>query len=160
VNGMARLRILILGGYGTFGGRLAQLLADEPDVTLIIAGRSRRKADAFCTSLPFKAETVPLAFDRDGDVEAQIATIKPDIVVDATGPFQFYGNFPYRVVQACLSLEIDYMDLADGSDFVSGVEEFDADAKARRVSILSGVSSFPVLTAAVVAALSEDFPRI
>ena len=160
MKGMARLRILILGGYGTFGGRLAQLLADEPRLTLIIAGRSRRKADAFCASLPFEAETVPLSFDRDGDAEAQIAAIKPDIVVDATGPFQFYGNFPYRVVQACLSLEIDYLDLADGSDFVSGVEEFDADAKARRVSILSGVSSFPVLTAAVVAALSEDFTRI
>ncbi|MBP1859625.1 uncharacterized protein YbjT (DUF2867 family) [Rhizobium herbae] len=29
-----RLRILILGGYGTFGGRLARLLADEPRLLL------------------------------------------------------------------------------------------------------------------------------
>jgi hypothetical protein len=34
---------------------------------------------------------VPLAFDRDGDVEAQLRQISPDIVVDATGPFQLYG---------------------------------------------------------------------
>jgi uncharacterized protein YbjT (DUF2867 family) len=34
-------RILILGGYGTFGGRLAQLLAGEEGLTLVVAGRSR-----------------------------------------------------------------------------------------------------------------------
>jgi len=34
------LRILILGGYGTFGGRLARLLADDSRLTLLIAGRS------------------------------------------------------------------------------------------------------------------------
>ncbi len=41
-----RLELLILGGYGTFGGRLAQLLVDEARLTLIIAGRSRAKAQA------------------------------------------------------------------------------------------------------------------
>jgi NAD(P)-dependent dehydrogenase (short-subunit alcohol dehydrogenase family) len=45
------LKILILGGYGTFGGRLAQLLADEARLTVVIAGRSRAKAEAFCAGL-------------------------------------------------------------------------------------------------------------
>ena len=43
---MSAARILIIGGYGTFGGRLVQLLADETRLTLIVAGRSREKADA------------------------------------------------------------------------------------------------------------------
>ena len=55
-----RLTILILGGYGTFGGRLATLLADETRLTLVIAGRSRAKAQAFCDALGAKAETVAL----------------------------------------------------------------------------------------------------
>ena len=33
-------KVLILGGYGTFGGRLAQLLAGDARVTLLIGGRS------------------------------------------------------------------------------------------------------------------------
>jgi hypothetical protein len=37
-------KILILGGYGTFGRRLAQLLADDSRLTLVIAGRSLAKA--------------------------------------------------------------------------------------------------------------------
>jgi hypothetical protein len=48
------------------------------------------------------------------------------------------------------------MDLADGSDFVKGIRQFDQEARAKQIHILSGVSSFPVLTAAVVRKLSQD----
>ncbi len=44
-------RVLVLGGYGTFGGRLARLLADEPRLTLIVAGRSLEAAQSFCASV-------------------------------------------------------------------------------------------------------------
>jgi hypothetical protein len=154
------LKVLILGGYGTFGGRLAQLLANEAGVTLLIAGRSRDKAVAFCASLPAGAESQPLAFDRDGDVETQIAPIAPDLIVDATGPFQSYGDDPYRVVKACLALGICYLDLADGAAFVQGVAQFDAAARVRNVFILAGASSFPALTAAVVRQLAHGMARV
>jgi uncharacterized protein DUF4166/saccharopine dehydrogenase-like protein len=153
----SRLKVLILGGYGTFGGRLAQLLADEGRLTLVIAGRSREKAEAFCVTLP---HSMAAAFDRDGDVERQLREIAPDIVVDATGPFQSYGDDPYRVVRAAIALGIHYLDLADSSDFVKGVARFDADARARGVFVLGGVSSFPVLTAAVVRRLAPGMARI
>jgi uncharacterized protein DUF4166/saccharopine dehydrogenase-like protein len=153
------LKVLILGGYGTFGGRLARLLADEPRLTLLIAGRSRDKAEAFCAALRSQAEAVPMAFDREGDVERQLRERAPDIVVDASGPFQSYGD-PYRMVRASLALGVNYLDLADGSDFVKGIEQFDAPAKARGIFALSGVSSFPVLTAAVVRRLSVGMERL
>jgi saccharopine dehydrogenase-like NADP-dependent oxidoreductase len=153
-------RILIVGGYGTFGGRLALLLADEPRLTLIIAGRSRDKAVAFCARLPAGAERIAAAFDRDGNLDPQLRAVAPDLVVDATGPFQAYGESPYHLVEACLALGIDYLDLADGSAFVEGIGRFDTAARARDIFILSGVSSFPVLTAAVVRALAPDLARI
>src|SRR5215470_16238255 len=102
-------RILILGGYGTFGGRLAQLLADEPRLTLLIAGRSRAKADAFCARLRAAATCVPAVFDRDGDVAQQLREIAPDIVVDVSGPWQAYGADPYRLVKAALAFGINYL---------------------------------------------------
>jgi hypothetical protein len=155
-----RLKILILGGYGTFGGRLAKLLADEERLTLLIAGRSKQRAAEFCNALPARAEVLALAFDRDGDVEAQMRAIKPDIVVDASGPFQFYGADPYRVVRAALAHGVHYLDLADGSDFVKGIAKFESEARARGVFVLSGASSFPVLTAAVVRHLSRELAQI
>jgi hypothetical protein len=150
------MNILILGGYGTFGGRLAYLLAEEERVTLLIAGRSIQKAKKFCEGLPSGAQKVPVSFDRNANVEAQIREINPNIVVDAMGPFQAYGDDPYRVVKACIANGVDYMDLADGSDFVKGIRQFDYEAKAKHIYVLSGVSSFPVLTAAVVRKLSHD----
>jgi uncharacterized protein DUF4166/saccharopine dehydrogenase-like protein len=149
------MQVLILGGYGTFGGRLARLLADEAQLTLIIAGRSAAKATAFAAALAASARIVPLAFDRDGDVEPQLRAAAPDIVVDASGPFQAYGADPYRVVEACIALGLDYLDLADGSDFVAGIARFDAAARERGVFALSGASTCPVLTAAAVRRLAR-----
>ncbi len=156
----ATLRILIVGGYGAFGGRLAQLLAGEARLTLIIAGRSAARARSFCDGLRAAATTIAAHFDRDGDLDAQIKRLNPDIIVDASGPFQGYGHEPYRLVAAAIAAGVGYMDLADGSDFVGGVARFDAAAKHRGVFILSGVSSFPVLTAAVVRHLARGLERV
>jgi hypothetical protein len=153
------MKVLILGGYGTFGGRLARLLADEARLTLIIAGRSLPRARAFCAARPAQASLLPAVFDREGDADAQLAKFAPDLIVDASGPFQTYGD-PYRVVRAAIARGIDYLDLADGSDFVNGIVQFDAEARARRVFVLTGVSSFPVLTAAVVRRLARGMTRI
>lgn len=155
------MKLLIVGGYGTFGGRIVQLLENEPRLELIIAGRSLARAEAYCKGRgATEARLVPTAFDRDGDLAAQLAGMLPDIVVDASGPFQAYGEGRYRLVQACIGARIHYLDLADGSDFVAGVSAFDAAAKAAGVMVLSGVSSFPVLTAAVVRRLSAGMVRV
>jgi hypothetical protein len=152
------LRVLVIGGTGSFGGRLVRLLAGEPGLTLLVASRSAAKAEAACRSLGGSAEA--LAFDRDGDVAAQIAAAAPDIVVDAAGPFQAYGGAPYRVAEACIAQGADYLDLADGTDFVAGIGRLDAAARARGVAVLSGVSSFPALTAAAVRHLAQGLDRV
>ncbi|PRH84110.1 saccharopine dehydrogenase [Labrys okinawensis] len=154
------LRVLIVGGYGIFGGRLAELLADEPRLTLIIAGRSLAKAEFFCASRPVRARLFPAEFDRDQPLEPQLRALKPDVIVDASGPFQDYGKQPYRLIEAAIAHGADYFDFSDGAAFVRGVTGLDAAARQRGVAILSGVSSFPVLTAAVVRHLAGAFSRI
>ncbi len=153
-------KILILGGYGTFGCRLAQLLADESQLTLVIAGRSLAKAQRLCAELRSLGTIVPVELDRARDLEPRLRAIAPDLVVDASGPFQAYGENPYRVVEAAIALGIHYLDLSDGADFVRGIARFDEAARARGVFVLSGVSSCPVLTAAVVRRLSAGMARI
>ena len=148
------MQILILGGYGVFGGRLAHLLSDCADLTLLIAGRSEAKARAYCDSFEGAAKALPLALDR-ADIAKALTEHQPDLVVDASGPFQAYGDAPYRVVEACIEQGIDYLDLADGADFVFGIERFDGAARAKGCFVLSGVSSFPVLTAAVLRELEQ-----
>lgn len=155
-----RLRLLIVGGYGVFGGRLAELLADEARLLVLIAGRSMSSAETFCDGFAAKAKLVPVVFDRTGDVLGQLRALGPDILVDASGPFQSYGAAPYKLVEAALDLGIPYLDLADGSAFVAGISQFDKAARERGVFLLSGVSSFPVLTAAVCRRLAQGLVRV
>lgn len=148
------MKILILGGYGVFGGRLAELLSDLPSLHLIIAGRSLSKAEAFCAAYQGRPKLTPLALDRD-HIATHLGADTPDLIVDASGPFQSYGTAPYVVPEAAIARGIPYLDFADASDFVAGIITLDAAAKSAGTFALSGVSSFPVLTAAVTRALAE-----
>ncbi|WP_072389051.1 SDR family oxidoreductase [Hyphomicrobium sp. CS1BSMeth3] len=155
------LTILLVGGYGTFGGRIVELLEDEPRLSLIIAGRSMEKAAAYCRGREkAKANLAPTFFDRDGNLAVQLEALKPDVLIDASGPFQAYGADRYRLIEACIARKVHYLDLADGSAFVAGVNDFDDAARMEGVWVLTGVSSFPVLTAAVVRRLSSGMARI
>ncbi|WP_166943963.1 SDR family oxidoreductase [Sphingopyxis panaciterrae] len=148
------MKILILGGYGVFGGRLAELLADLPDIELVIAGRDLARAERFCARYRGQPRLLPYRLDRRAIAEGLLAQ-RPDLVVDASGPFQDYGADRYRVVEACIAAGIDYLDFADAADFVFGMDRFDAAAKGAGVFALAGVSSFPALTGAVLADMAK-----
>jgi hypothetical protein len=155
------MKLLIVGGYGTFGGRIVELLEAQATLTLIVAGRSLTHAQAFCAARGNTAAKLePAHFDRDGDIAAQLRRLAPDVVVDASGPFQAYGENAYALADACITARIHYLDLADGSDFVTGVGARDDAARQAGVYVLSGVSSFPVLTAAVVRRLAASLSRV
>ncbi|EJT06827.1 DUF4166 domain-containing protein [Rhizobium sp. CCGE 510] len=167
------LSLLIIGGYGTFGGRLARLLGDEPRLRLLIAGRSLAKADDFVADLrtpkdgaeglgssALGARLQAVAFDRDGDLTEQLTRLQPDLVVDASGPFQSFGEDPYKVVRACIGLSIDYADLADSTGFVASIGGLDAEAKAEGIFALSGLSSLPALSFAALDVMAPQFARI
>jgi hypothetical protein len=143
------LKILILGGYGVFGGRLAQLLADIPALTLLICGRDLAKAQHFCAGFSGQAKAIPVGLNRS-KVAAALDVHRPDLVVDASGPFQDYGAQQYALVEACVAARISYLDFADAADFVFGISRYQREAELAGVFVLSGVSSFPVLTAAVL----------
>ncbi|GLQ34706.1 hypothetical protein GCM10007939_09890 [Amylibacter marinus] len=148
------MKILILGGYGVFGGRLAELLCNIPTLEIIVAGRNLAKAKAQCRALRGVTHFTPLALDRD-DIQPALLAHRPDILIDATGPFQDYGENPYAALKACIETQTNYIDFADGADFVFGVSQFDQAAQQAGVFCLSGVSSFPVLTAAVMREIAQ-----
>jgi hypothetical protein len=154
------LRILVIGGYGVFGGRLVRLLADEEGLTLLVAGRSKPKAEAFCRRVTGRATILSELFDRDRDIISTIQRLHPDIVVDAAGPFQNYGDDAYRIAEASLACGADYIDLADATDFVCGIGRLDQLARERDRFVISGASTCPALTAAVVRHLARDLAGV
>lgn len=145
--------ILVIGGYGGFGARLCRRLSNAGH-TLLVAGRSEAKAEHFSASL---SGARPLAMDRRGDVGALLERERPDLVVDAAGPFQ---QSRYEVPRACIAAGVPYLDLADASDFVLGIDALDGEARAAGVAIVAGASSVPALTGAVARRLAEGMERV
>ena len=144
---------MIIGGYGGFGARLTlRLLAAGHEV--LVTGRSAEKATAFCEGLE-RAE--PLVADRANGIGLAMARHRPDLVIDAAGPFQASG---YIVPEACIAMRIPYLDLADGRDFVTGIAALDKAAKAAGVPVISGASSVPALSGAVVRRMAEGLDAV
>ena len=143
--------ILVLGGYGGFGGRVARQLG-EAGFAVTVAGRSLAKAQAYCARHP-DLSLRPLALAREQWLGAE----RPWLVVDAAGPFQ---DIDYRLPEACIAAGCHYLDLADGRDFVCGIGALDSAAKAAGVAIISGASSLPALSAAVCDRLAAGLDRL
>lgn len=154
------LHILVLGGYGTFGRRLVELLADEPRLTITIAGRSREKAEALRDALVPAAGVKALMLDRDGDIDGALASLRPDIFVDVTGPFQAYGAEPYRLAEACIRHGVNYLDFSDARVFTAGIGRLDHAARSRGLFVLSAVSSTPALSGAALRHLARDMASV
>lgn len=145
-------RILILGGYGGFGLRISRRLAASGHEVLV-AGRSMDKAARFCREV---AGTVPLQLDRSAIAEA-LRQHRPAVVVDASGPFQ---SMNYAVPQACIAAGVHYCDIADGREFVCGIGHLDQPARNAGVTVISGASSVPALSGAVVRELAAGLDRV
>lgn len=145
-------RILVLGGYGGFGRRISRRLAGAGHEVLV-SGRSLDKAQLYCDTV---AGTVPLQLDRAKVAEA-LAHHKPALVVDASGPFQ---HLDYKVPQTCMDSGVHYCDIADSRRFVCDIHALDADAQRAGVVVLSGASSVPALSGAVVRELARGLERV
>lgn len=140
------MKVLILGGYGVFGARLAQLLVRDGHA-VTVAGRDADKAQLLADELSCTA----LRLDRRHDLHLLAGY---DVVVDAAGPFHAYGRDPYQLPRAAIAAGLHYLDLADDAAFCAGIAALDAEAQAAGVCVLSGLSSVPALSSAVVRALS------
>lgn len=140
-------RVLIIGGYGNFGGFIAGKLALNPKVQLIIAGRDRAKAAAFASEIQTIYPPETAYIDIRQEITPFLAMLRPDIVIHTSGPYQ---DQSYRVAQACIEQSCHYIDLSDARSFVAGIKVLDKEAKAKGILICSGASSVPCLTSAII----------
>lgn len=142
-------RVLVLGGYGAFGGRVAERLARVPGVELTIAGRSLDKAQAFAASVAgtAAARVIPAGLDGAKIGADDLRQRQTTILINATGPYQ---EQDYSLAQACIAAGAHYLDLADARTFVNGITSLDAEARDAGVLVVSGASTVPGLSGAVV----------
>ena len=153
--------ILVLGATGHFGGRICRRLVGEPNTRLLVSSRSLARSTGLAAELSTidpGYDIMPLAIDQHSSTfEQELQACSPDIVVHTAGPYQGQG---YRVARACIAAGSHYIDLADGRDFVCGFPELDAAARGAGVVAVTGASTLPGLSSAVVDHFGSQFQSI
>lgn len=149
-------KVVIVGGAGVFGGRLARMIAQDGNFDLVIAGRDANRTAQAARDVGADV----LTLDRELVRPAQFSDIGCDVVVDCSGPFSGDGPAPYRLAEAALTAGAHYLDIADGRAFVCGIGRLDTAARAAGRFALSGASTTPALSSAVCDALMRDWTQV
>lgn len=155
----ANPRVVVFGGTGHFGARICRRLAKEPGLELIVTSRSAERARQLASELQDRVANVSgVAVDQESPGLAdRLRDLNPTVVIHTAGPYQ---GQDYRVAQACIDAGCHYVDLADGREFVAGFDVLDAAAKDAGVVLVSGASTLPGISSAVVDELRGRFQRI
>lgn len=152
--------VLVLGGYGNFGRKIVENLCEMEMLTVVICGRSITKANQLVNDLQSRAKATlkAVAIDIFSDMFLdKLKEISPDLVIHTSGPFQ---EQDYAVPKACIEAGAHYIDLADDRRFVCDIAELDSLAKAQGVLVITGASSVPGLSSAVIDHYQDQFGSI
>ncbi len=158
---MDQKRLLLIGATGVFGRRLASHLGAFNDIKLIVSSRSAKRATELAERLKLEHPALVVsgtALDHRQNLQQQLDLIKPWAVVDASGPFQGAG---YEVPKAALETGAHVVDLADALDYLKHYSQsLDRLAKSKGLAAVTGASSTPALSSAVVEALVKGWRRV
>jgi Saccharopine dehydrogenase NADP binding domain len=144
--------VLILGAFGTFGRLITQALAQTTDLPIVAVGRRLPEVRE-----EFRPGIRMLAIDSSSLSAAVLKKLDPAVLIDTVGPFQARDR---KLAKLCIDLGIHYVDLADGREFVQNVGALNAVAVQHNVLVVSGASTVPALSSAVVEQLAAEFSLV
>ena len=141
-------KIVILGGYGTFGSLISEQLVNSAHV--VIAGRDRETGQKFADSI--KANYVLCNAKDKGSLQNAVSGAY--LVINASGPF-----LPkhYSIPQTCIEENCHYIDLADDRQYVKEFKQLHELSRERGIFACTGASTTPAVTYALVSDLISQF---
>jgi saccharopine dehydrogenase-like NADP-dependent oxidoreductase len=149
--------VLVLGGYGFFGHRIAAALASIESLRVLVGGRNLERAKAAARTLGLAVDHAVTLDAHDSHLADVLGRLQVDVLIHAAGPFQ---GQDYSVARAAIEAGCHYIDLADARQFVVGISALGALASAAGVTVISGASSVPALSSAVIERHLPRFRRL
>ena len=133
------------------------MLTRVPDVELLVGGRDAKKAADEVGRLGLPSERAIVLDAHAPDFADALRRLAISTVVNTAGPFQ---NQDYDVPRAAIAAGCNYIDLADSRDYVLGIASLDRAAREAGVTVVSGASSVPALSVAVIDEYLSQFSRL
>lgn len=149
---MAAGDILIVGGYGVVGRRIAAHLVRRFPDRVVISGRNERRADALCRELGHGARA------RRIDVD-DVATIGP--ALDGAGTVMTcVASADLHLLRASIACGVGYTDIAPRLAFWRGAEEMASEARRTGARIVLGAGLSPGISNMMAQRLAKAVGRM
>ena len=140
-------KVLVIGGYGRIGNSVARDIIKHNDAEVTITSRqTRSQSDTF--------KFLPL--DLSDRQQLQKAIAERDLVVHCAGPFHYRDG---RVLETCIDLGVDYLDVSDHRSFYQKVIKYRERAIANDVTAILNTGIFPGISNSMVKQGVEQFDQ-
>ncbi|HUW99016.1 MAG TPA: saccharopine dehydrogenase NADP-binding domain-containing protein [Acidiferrobacter sp.] len=145
--------VLVLGGYGTCGRRIAEILNHDPEIECLIGGRDVRRGQIAAAALgvPFLAVDT----QRVGSLNAALDGVFA--VVNTCGPFRVHD---YAVAERCARRGVYYVDMAEERPYILGIQDLAPRALESGVTLVSGAGSALAFSSMLVDTIMDAFDTV
>lgn len=156
---MAYRKLLILGGYGTTGRLLAAYLLQETELELVLAGRTRSKAEAVAARLnaAFPGSRVSTAYADAATVDS---LREPFAAVDAVVVASSTAAHARTVAGAALVARSDYLDVQYAAAKTQALHQLGPAIREAGCCFVTDGGFHPGLPAALVRHMAPCFDRL
>jgi len=154
-----RQTFLILGGYGNTGRIVAELLLQQTDLQLILAGRNLTKAENLATNFnnQFPNHRVSgLKVDASDRQSLEQAFAQVNFVIVASSTALYTEN----IAKAALKAKIDYLDFQLSQDKIEILQSLQSEIEEAGCCFITEGGFHPGLPAALVRFAATHFDRI
>jgi saccharopine dehydrogenase-like NADP-dependent oxidoreductase len=136
-------QVLILGGSGRIGSKVAADLLAHTSAQVTIAGRNPTTGTALAEQLGAKFTTLDLA--KSDRIRAAIA--QSNLVIHCAGPFHFRDT---SVLKTCIEAGVNYVDVSDHPSFTRKALLHHAEAETAGVTAIVNTGIFPGISNSMV----------
>ncbi|MEM9213145.1 MAG: saccharopine dehydrogenase NADP-binding domain-containing protein [Cyanobacteria bacterium P01_F01_bin.150] len=149
--------VLVIGGQGRIGGRVAFDLLKYTNAQVTVTGRQLSTSEA---SLPDYAVNesrwTSSTLDLDNREQLTQAIASHDLIIHCAGPFHYRDT---RVLKACIDQGVDYLDVSDCAPFTQQALALHDAAQAAGITAIINTGVFPGISNSMVRLCMETFAQ-
>jgi NAD(P)H-binding len=152
-------RVLIIGGYGTFGLLLARELLWSTRLSVVLGGRNPNRLRSAVARLRSPERTTWVRVDLNQPASIAKASGAAHAVVCAAGPFQLLSP---TIVGRVVETGAHWLDLSDDPKWIREVETnniLQERARASGLVVVPGLSTTPRVSSALIDLCRQHLPQ-
>ncbi len=149
--------VLIIGGMGRIGSRVASDILTHTAAKVYLTGRTVTHDVIPKPLRPFPAgriETCRLELEQTDQLQALVKG--KDLVVHCAGPFHFRQG---KVLQACIEQRVNYVDVSDHRSFYQTIQPLKAAVQQAGITAIINTGVFPGISNSLVKLACERCDR-